>query len=136
MRADRLAVWCLTALVATMLALALVQTGGPATGRAEKRDLARLDDLGALERFVICVARKDGQTALPDTLAPVAACPDDTPRDDPFTGAPYRYARLGGTEFRLCATFEMPARLDYRASQLDRETGCITGRISPASDIR
>ncbi|WP_116598964.1 hypothetical protein [Primorskyibacter marinus] len=136
MKPDRLAVWCLSVLVAAMLALALMQTGGPGMGRAEKRDFARLNDLTGLERFVVCVARKGGQDTLPPTLSPVAACPEDTPREDPFTGAPYRYERQSDTTFRLCARFEVPERLDYRASQLDNETGCITGLYErPAMQI-
>lgn len=136
MRSDRRAVWCLTVLVAAMLGLALMQTGGPGMGRAEKRDFARFDDLTELDRFVVCVARKGGQDTLPETLSPVAACPNDTPREDPFTGAPYRYERLSDTTFQLCARFEVPERLDYRASQLDTETGCLTGKYDrPAMQV-
>ena len=135
MRPDRLAVWGLIAIVIALLAVAFTQTGGPAAGRAEARDAARLSDLRDLRRFVVCVARTSGTHSLPGTLAPVDACPDITPREDRFTGTPYRYERLTDTTFRLCASFDVPERIPraaaYSDALFDPETGCLTGAYLP-----
>ncbi|QFS83898.1 hypothetical protein FIU97_14205 [Roseivivax sp. THAF40] len=129
MRPDRIAVWGVSVLGIGLVALALVQVGGPQAGRMEARDAARFDDLLALTSVVTCKATTEGNV-LPEDLSASTSCYYDARREDPYTGAPYRYEVVDREEYRLCADFEDAARLSRRAGSFDPETGCLYQQIS------
>lgn len=131
----RPALWALAALILVPMALGLWAVGGPAAGRSELRDQTRVQDLAALAGQVECRAEEEG--ALPADAAaaldPTPGCPATPRRADPWTGAPYGYARVTEAAFRLCAGFETDRgdRLGHRASGFDPATGCLTFRLPP-----
>lgn len=127
MRADRLVQVALVALVGALVVAGLWTTGGPQTAQEERRDAVRISDLDDLSYFARCVADGAGG-ALPETLAPDAACSTDTRFADPFTGMQYRYIRSSPIAFQLCAKFERPERLErqYRwRGSFSASTGCF-----------
>lgn len=116
------------ALVAVVAGLWLI--GGPGSGKAERRDRARMDDLRELGPFVACVADL-GDGHLPKALAPEPACGENLRFTDPYTGEPYRYRIDFETEVRarysLCAGFEAPDRVMNAylpQGSFDPTTGC------------
>jgi len=123
MRPETLARTLLAILVVGLVGLGLLATGGPGKGRMEKRDVTRLTDLQALADLAYCLA---GTGDLPAALVPGDACPREIRLADPFTGTPYRYERLAGGAFRLCAGFEDAEWLrGTRRGDLDPATGCV-----------
>lgn len=130
MRADQLPPILIGIAVAAAIGLGLMVTGGPGTGRMEKRDARRLSDLAALGDYVVCLADA-ADHRLPEALTRSEACRQDTPFEDPFTGAPYRYERASDTSFRLCAGFERPALIpdaQMHEGRLERPSGCLIYR--------
>lgn len=118
-------VWALTALSLSVLGAGIAVTGGPAQGRAEKRDQAREADLSDLHGLLFCKAQQAGQAGIDPT--PTEACPMTPRLADPFTGAPYRIERLAPDILRLCAGFERPSD---RPGQDRDAAGCIVRRIA------
>lgn len=103
----------------------IATVGGPATGRMEKRDQARISDLNELRNYVTCVARARDKT-LPDSLDGNSECKRNLNRTDPFDGTPYVYRKLSDTSYELCANFERPEALSrWQGQNLHSETGCL-----------
>lgn len=109
------------AIIASVVTVALVLwafllVDTPGAARARSFDLERMNDMHAIARRVDCYRTYFGETprslaamdaALEDRTEqfPAAAgCADETPAD-PETDAPYRYERLVGDGFRICASF-------------------------------
>ncbi|WP_323779834.1 hypothetical protein [Thalassovita sp.] len=132
MQVDRLSQITLTALVAGLVVFGLLTVGGPGKGRMEKRDETRWSDLQELSAYIRCVADTDGET-LPGSLDPaVGTCQRDLRLEDPFNGAPYNYARVSDTAYRLCAGFEDPDWLvETGGAVIDRATGCVQFTYTP-----
>lgn len=116
------------------MVLALVVMGGPAVGRLEMRDAARIDDLNQLANFIACVARADGDR-LPATLAADDRCMSEPPLHDRHTGQSYDYRIHAPGSYSLCATFE---RADSVWTQpgtnrlFDPRTGCLNVTLDNA----
>lgn len=122
--ARRWPVWGLTALSLAVLVAGIVATGGPAQGRAEKRDATRLRDLSEIQTLLHCKAQQAGQVGTDPT--PTDACPMTPRLADPFTNAPYRIELVAPDRVRLCAAFELPPEPgDYAPDA----SGCIVQRI-------
>ncbi len=103
----------------------IATVGGPAKGRMEKRDQARMTDLNSLQSYVTCVARAREKT-LPDSLDGNPECPRNLDRIDPFDDTPYIYRKLDEESFELCAQFELPEALNrWQTQNLNKDTGCI-----------
>ena len=114
--------------VVAALAAGFWLVGGPETARMENRDQKRMSDLHSLQAHVTCLARARGNT-LPQALDETGDCP--APQlTDRFTDAPYRYARLSGTAYEICAEFELPGRL-RPSPRFDAETGCLHATYTP-----
>lgn len=109
------------AIAASVVTLALVLwafflVDTPGAARAQSYDGERMNDMQLLARQIDCHRTYFGET--PENLStmrasltsrsaqlPVALdCDGETP-NDPETDVPYRYERLAGDQFRLCATF-------------------------------
>ena len=109
------------AIAASVITLALVLwafflVDTPGAARAQSFDAERMNHMQTLARRVDCHRTYFGET--PESLSalqvalerrsaqfPVApGCDGDAP-SDPETDAPYRYERLSGDGFRICATF-------------------------------
>lgn len=117
-------VMALTALSLAVLVAGIVATGGPAQGRAERRDGARQRDLSDIQALLSCKAQQAGRVLTDPT--PTEACPMTPRLADPFTGAPYRIERVAPDSVRLCAGFELPP--DDAAQGRDG-SGCTVQRI-------
>lgn len=141
MRADGWPSWLLAGLAAVLVAAGLWVSGGPAAGRAERRDQAREGDLGAIQGVLACAS--GAGEALPASLdalngGPDGLCGPVPRRADPFTGAPYPYERLGERRYRLCAGFERPeliAPYAYSEESFDPATGCREVTLPPVEAI-
>ncbi|WP_374303175.1 hypothetical protein [Paracoccus sp. (in: a-proteobacteria)] len=117
-------VWALTALSLAILVAGIVATGGPAQGRAEKRDRTREQDLAQIQSLLFCKAQQAGQVLTDPT--PTEACPMTPRLADPFTQAPYRLELVAPDSIRLCAAFELPPAGPIP----DRDaSGCTVQRI-------
>ena len=116
-------VWALTALSLAVLVAGIVATGGPAQGRAEKRDRLRESDLSQIQSLLFCKAQQAGRVVTDPT--PTEACPMTPRLADPFTAAPYRIELVAPDSIRLCAGFELPAPFPTRD-----EAGCSVQRIA------
>jgi|GEM_PF-211511 len=127
----RRAVAALAILGAAAIGAGLALTGGPAQGRAERRDAVRESDLHWLDQHVTCRAQAEGR--LPGDLAGTAACPLTVRIADPFTAAPYRYEVIGARAWRLCADFNTPPPADMSYGMRDA-AGCFTGNL-PANPL-
>jgi len=121
MQRDTLAPLIIGALVLVAVIVGLFVVGGPATGRAEKRDEARWQDLRHLATFAKCVAKTSGE--LPETLGPFDECGTDIPFVDVITQNPYWYEKLSEISFRLCADLELPQRSSEYGKQVE-DVGC------------
>ena len=110
--ARRWPVWALTMLSLAVLAAGFVASGGPAQGRAEKRDRTRGRDLSEIQSLLSCKTSEAGQVVTNPT--PTEACPMTPRLADPFTGAPDRIELVGPDSIRLCAGFELPAQFSTR----------------------
>lgn len=124
------ATMALVAVAAIAVGAGLALTGGPGQARMERRDQQRENDLGTLAGLVDCLAATNrGQ--LPDRLAATPQCDWKSALDDPYTGRPYRYERIGPRSYRLCADFETPPPVARGPWGRDAE-GCI-GRLNVLS---
>mgnify|MGYP005989782211 CR=1 FL=1 len=112
----------LIALAGAGLALSFVTVGGPAQGRAEHRDRARVSDLRALEADVAACA---GQDALPETLNPLDCARDPARLTALAAGVTYR--RTGAGTFELCVPVESPARVSQYGITIRDDMACSTG---------
>ncbi|MCI2395537.1 hypothetical protein [Aliiroseovarius sediminis] len=116
----------IAALVLVAIAAGLTITGGPISARAERRDLARLDDLRTLKTLITCQHQVNG--ALPDTLFVDTNCAYSPLGTDPLTNAPYGYEKLSDTSYRLCASFERPDLIrdhDLGPGTWQPDSGCF-----------
>jgi len=102
-----------TVVVASIIA-AVIMVGGPETGRLERLDERRVDDLQtvvkAIDRFWT------DQERLPASLQELG----EDPRAridflDPGSGEPYEYRVLEGRAYELCAAFDTESRTSRRA---------------------
>jgi hypothetical protein len=133
MRPDRGGSLALIALVVAALLAGLLTVGGPLQGRAEKRDGVRIDDLLQIRGQVTCLAEAAGGV-LPSDLAATDDCDLAERLADPYTGAPYRYARISDTAYRLCAGFETETPRRYAAGTatgFDEGSGCLVVTFRP-----
>ena len=120
-----------SALAVGLVLAGLWVAGGPATGAAERRDEARLSDLGELRDLTFCLA-ETAEGVLPDTIDMSETCQRDIALSDPYTDAPYVYEKVSARAFKWCAGFEYPDRVTtYWAGKLDPETGCIQYTYRP-----
>lgn len=117
-------VCALTALSLAVLVAGIVATGGPAQGRAEKRDQTRERDLSGIQSLLFCKAQQAGRVGTDPT--PTEACPMAPRLADPFTGAPYRIELVAPDSIRLCAGFETQPDLPDQGRD---ESGCTVQRI-------
>ncbi len=125
-------------IIAAFIALALAFigagiwiAGGPATGRAEKRDAERMEDLGELSELTFCLAETaDG--VLPEVIDATDACQRDIALSDPYNGNAYTYFRISERAYKWCGDFEKPERIrTFGAQSLDPETGCVQFTYRP-----
>lgn len=117
-------VWGLTALSVAILTAGVIATGGPAQGRAEKRDQARQQDLSEIQMLLACKSQQAGHVVTDP--AATDACPATPRLADPFTGTPYRIESVTADTIRLCAGFELPPERHNAARD---DAGCIVQRI-------
>ena len=122
--ARRWPIWALTAVSLVVLATGIALTGGPAQGRAEKRDQVRQDDLSDINGLLFCKAQQAGRVDTDPT--PTEACPMTPRLADPFTAAPYRIELVAPDTIRLCAAFELSPRGDGGSD----ESGCIIQQVT------
>jgi hypothetical protein len=102
-RGSMLLVAATVAVVGAVVA-GIVVLGSPSTQRKERFDSVRVQNLGAIERFVTSYAKTHKR--LPDSFGTLTEEPGYlVPRGDPDSGAPYEYEPLGRDTYRLCATF-------------------------------
>lgn len=117
-------VWALSALSLAVLVAGIVATGGPAQGRAEKRDQTRQRDLSEIHGLLLCKAQQAGKVTTDPT--PIEACPQTPRLADAFTSTPYRIELVPLDSIRLCAGFELPSdTMEHGHDQ----SGCIVHRI-------
>lgn len=95
----------LLAIVVLVLAATYASIGGPARGRMEARDAARLSDLNALSWDLRACLRD--KPALPDSLAPLSCA--DRPETLTAMASDIRYQRLSDKDFSLCVSVEDPS---------------------------
>ena len=133
METDRMGLWIILALCGVMVLSGLLVTGGPETGRQEKRDQQRIRDSIAFANLVTCIAHRDGE-ALPQAIAPDAECGGRPLPADPPAGHDYRYRRLSDRTFEICSTAERPERLrqTYNLSIREGDAVCREFRFKPA----
>lgn len=91
--------WAATAVVAIAVVLGFTGVGTPAWERSVQLDATRVSNLRSIESFVNEDYRKDKQ--VPKTIPQSAGT-----GLDPATKKRYGYVLLGGSRYRLCATFE------------------------------
>jgi hypothetical protein len=88
-----------------VLVAALIAMGSPMTARKQKMDERRINDLEQISNSV------ERYAALHDHLpARLDVLSDETTEldsNDPVTGAPYEYAVMDSTSYRLCASFTL-----------------------------
>jgi hypothetical protein len=103
-----------TAVVVASIIAAVIMVGGPESGRLERLDESRVDDLQsvmkAIDRFWTDRER------LPASLQELG----EDPRVridflDPGSGEPYEYRGLKGRTYELCAVFDQESRTPLRA---------------------
>jgi hypothetical protein len=104
-------------IVAVLIVWAFTVVRSPQAARAQLADEQRLQDLGTITRLVDCHLTYFEETPADlETMAarlsersaesPVAVGCGATLPYDPSTGAPYRYEKLDGERYRLCAAFQ------------------------------
>jgi hypothetical protein len=126
MRRDGMAAALIGGLALILVLAGFAVVGGPAQGRMERRNDARVEDL---RRLVDCVGARynDSGVVLPQSLDGLIGCQRSVRFADPYTGEPYRYERRSDRDFAICATFEQPGRVRRLPGfVLDAETGCMT----------
>jgi len=120
------------AVVAVVAGLSL--TGGPARGKAEQRDQARLAALRDAHELVECLARTNNRT-LPEVLEADASCPDVEVLNDPYTGTPIRFERLDETRYLLCPDLELPDDFEndhwIEGGHFKATSGCVRYEYHP-----
>lgn len=131
-----------SAVLAAAVLAGILTVGGPGTGRKERFDQSRHDEILRLAQAVSCSNGRFAAEALPDALT-VAALREhcdgifvrETDLTDDETGAPYTYRRLSGTKFEICAEFfdarTIPVGYETPTDlvDFDSETGCFVGRL-------
>jgi hypothetical protein len=93
----------------------VIVVGGPDTGRLERLDDERVEDLRgimrAIDRF------KEHHERLPETLVELAEDPRARVNTlDPASALPYEYAILSEDTYQLCAVFDGESRPLRRAA--------------------
>ncbi|MDO5603937.1 MAG: hypothetical protein Q4G25_02130 [Paracoccus sp. (in: a-proteobacteria)] len=127
----RLCALGLVGLAVALVIWGLLAGADPGAARAERRDDARMSDLRTLNSNVLCQIRADDDRRLPEGPAVTDACPGPLPEGDPQSGAAYRYQRLDGRTWQICADFERadrtPSGAGYvtDATRFDAESGCL-----------
>ncbi|MCK0150798.1 DUF5671 domain-containing protein [Marivita sp. S6314] len=118
--------WILTALAIIAVGLTLMTIGGPAQGRLEQRDRARLSDLSTLSSNLSqCAALT---APLPSEFDPMD-CANAPLRLTGFA-ADIVYARVTDTRFSLCIDVEDPATIYTSAMRIDGNTVCQERNIN------
>ncbi len=80
--------------------------GTPSTQRKYRDDHTRINDLQQIQFGI--ANYYDAKEALPESLSDLNdAFSGGYVENDPKTGEAYEYTPLGGTQFELCATFEL-----------------------------
>jgi len=102
-----------TTVVLASIIAGVILVGGPASGRLERLDKDRIEDLReimqALDRFW------DDKERLPATLEELAEDPRVRVRIlDPGSGEPYKYHVLDDSAYELCAVFDRESRAPRR----------------------
>lgn len=120
MGSDRMGLWIILALCGVMVLSGLLVTGGPETGRQEKRDQQRIRESANFADLVTCIAHRDGE-ALPQAIAADAECWGHPLATNPPVGHPYRYRRLSDRTFEICFTAERPELLNQTYNLYIRE---------------
>ena len=131
---------CLLTVVFALIA-GLLTVGGPDTGRRERFDNLRYQDLAHITRVLRCQNWRIRSPELPERLtveslrsycggAEIA----ENHLTDNETGRPYQY-RKTGQEFAVCAEFYDAGNTRKRqptgmlGSSFNPDTGCVSGRI-------
>ncbi|MDO5648140.1 hypothetical protein [Paracoccus sp. (in: a-proteobacteria)] len=112
-----------SALAVAVLVAGVIVTGGPAQGRAEKRDSVRWRDVSEIATHIGCRSSDAGR--LVTDLAATPTCPFPPRVNDPFTDTPYTVTALSDDSVSICATFETESQ--YR--RVDGQ-GCYVDRVS------
>ncbi|MCQ0971822.1 hypothetical protein MLD63_15475 [Paracoccus sp. TK19116] len=94
----------ISALAVVAIAGGIMIAGGPAQGRAERRDDQRRVDLSEIENQLRCLSM-EARAFVTDPTA-TESCPDIPQRADRQTGEAYRIEPIDDENLRLCATFE------------------------------
>jgi hypothetical protein len=120
----------LTALVVGVLIGGFVTVGGPESGRVEQRDDQRYRDLIAYQSQLICLARADGNTALPAKIADTVTCSIHLSDDALLPNEGYHYLPQDDGTYQICASFENVDALRKRQRRTDiSDEGCLSGKI-------
>jgi hypothetical protein len=110
----------------------LVAVGGPDTGRRDRRDAARLDDLRRIGEALACHAEAGATPPRPAGLAeisPACLAPDAiADLADPRTGRAYAIGYPAPDRATVCADFEAAIPDGGAAGwpPFDRDTGCVS----------
>lgn len=109
--------------LAVMVALGLGFTGAPRTQRSERADSKRVQDLFELSQQ-ISARWNSGNRQLPEHLDELRG----SASADPVTRASYDYRPKSGSQYQLCATFELPSRQSDLSSTWSHTAGnyCFT----------
>ncbi|EPX86820.1 DUF5671 domain-containing protein [Salipiger mucosus] len=114
--------WAMAGLGLLVLALSFAVVGGPAQGRAEQRDRARLADMRTLARDMVRCDAFD-QDTLPDTFDPLSCARDR--RELTGFASEIAYSPAGPEAFELCTTVEAPVAIRQYDVTLSEDTACI-----------
>ena len=126
----RSATFIITLCVALAVAAGLFINGGPGRARKEGRDDDRLRQLQQISANIRCQAEALGR--VPDAPQTTDLCPTPFALQNPETGEAYTYIRVDDRNWRLCAAFELPARIRTRdGAQFDAGHGCLLGTLTP-----
>lgn len=128
MRLEQIAIRALAGLAVVLVGIGLYQVGSPDQARMDRLDEERVRDVKALSS---CISEMSDErySALPSVLTEPLFCGRTKATVDRVTGEPFRFERLEGREFKVCATMERPdgPRIDiYGVGTFDRASGCLT----------
>jgi hypothetical protein len=127
-------------LIAVSIIAGLWFSGGPMQARRDRFDNQRLKDFAQIRQALSCARRGNRLTTLPEQLT-VNSFPADCLNIyskgllvDEETGKPYRYERLSGLEYRICADFHDSTQALQGATisvlgMFDAKTGCMSGKL-------
>ncbi len=102
-----------TAVVVASIVAAVALVGGPASGRLERLDDRRVEDLRGIVQAIDRLWNDHGR--LPASLEELAQDPRARVEYlDPGSGAPYEYRTLEGHAYELCAVFDQASRASGR----------------------